>query len=170
MRFTSLPSKSQSSPIAQFHHQNLPRSRWDNNFAVPMCGPWWRCHGSSYFLDLKWFVKSYVLGVKWFFHGSVKSNRGSIKSIDVILHRSFGVRHWGVPTAATLVWPPGGNNRLLVGSGRCCWYILFPFFPKCVFSFNAKLGWESVEMLYVGKPLLLHLLTCMGSLSFKCPL
>lgn len=116
MRFTSLPTKSESSP-SQISPPLLPRSRWDNNFAVPMCGPWWRCHGSSYLLDLKVICEIICSWVKWLSNGSVKSNRGSIKSIDVILHRSFGVRHWGVPYAATLVWPPGGNNRLLVGSG-----------------------------------------------------
>lgn len=59
MRFTSLPTKSESSPSQISPPLLPPRSRWDNNFAVPMCGPWWRCHGSSYFLDLKWCVKSW---------------------------------------------------------------------------------------------------------------
>ena len=167
MRFTSLPTKSQSSPSPISPH-HFCQGHSEITTLLSQCadrdGDVTDLHISW---TLKWCVKSYVLGVKWFFHGSVEIQPWQLKSIDVILNIGPLLRHWGVPNAATLVWPPGGNNRLLVGIRRCCWYILF---PKCVCAFNAKLGWESVEMLYVGKLLLLHLLTCMGSLSFKCPL
>ena len=123
VRFTALPTKSHY-PVAPPKKKHtpkiapvLPRSRWDNNVAVPMCGPWWRCHGSSYCWTLGESHESYF---PWVRDGSMKqkpncgnssesSTKKKLKSESpiVILHSSilWSTCMSSLGLTATIVWP-----------------------------------------------------------------